>query len=64
MQRQQNITLANQQDQKIYFHGEPILKSLNGIETLILPTGHSIPLFDVIGFNGISFNTIGPFGMK
>lgn len=55
MQRTHVITLLDQNDQKITFVGEPLLKFLNGTETLILPDGAAIPLPQVRDFNGISF---------
>jgi len=35
--------------------GEPLLKTMNGIEMLVLPQGEYIPLSHVLRFNGISF---------
>jgi hypothetical protein len=55
MQRVNVITLLNQQEQKITFVGEPLLKRLDGAETLILPNGSVIPLMQVRDFNGICF---------
>jgi hypothetical protein len=55
MQRIHVITLVDQNEQKITFTGEPMLKYLNGTETLILPDGGAIPLPQVRDFNGISF---------
>jgi hypothetical protein len=35
--------------------GEPLLKTMNGVEMLVLPQGEYIPLSHVLRFNGISF---------